>query len=189
MTCIADTDIFQSAVLFLSSAVSSASCVSYCFIDPAAYLCLRMQIAQATGFQMGKVREDNSSFSACPFPSYNPQVYLKMGMEANFQRASKKWLQLIMPSWMQRVLWPGFSEGLLWCSFFPTWHLQSPKRCHFLGNYFERNCNFFFFLFCSQDVLYLRTSCTTPDVGCRGNFFCNVILFLPFHKNAAHQLV
>jgi len=49
-----------------------------------------MQIAQATGLQMGKVREDNSSFSACPFPSYNPQVYLKMGMEANFQRASKK---------------------------------------------------------------------------------------------------
>lgn len=124
--------------------MSSASCVSYCFIDPAAYLCLRMQIARATGFQMGKVREDNSSFSACPFPSYNRQVYLKMGMEANFQRASKKWLQLIMPSWMQRVLWPGFSEGLLWCSFFPTWHLQSPKRCHFLGNYFERNCNFYF---------------------------------------------
>lgn len=142
MSCIVDTDVFQSAMLFLSSAMSSASHVSYCFTELVACLCLQTQLAQARGRVI-------PPFLPAPSPLTSQRSISRWvwGLISKGQVTTWDYIwQCLLES--RQLCWvPSSATWLLWISPHGAASsaggtFSSKSAVSFLGNHFKRNYDF-----------------------------------------------
>lgn len=161
-----DTDVFQSAMLFLSSAMSRYLIAS----QPP------WQLVPADKSSTGQ-REGNSSFLVCPLPCFIPEVYFYLGVEAG-RPVVHMWLYVTVPLWIQAAWLPSLNLPCNpHCFFFLQWHFYLETAVSFLGNNFQRSYNF--------SVVHPKCAHLLKKPKC----FFETLIFLCSHRNTAHQLV